>query len=109
MHSPHVKGGAQEGRLQGLGGSGYGVGGLSRGLIPVLVLGGRRQVLVHVIHRQQGHLGMAGTGSGTAPIGTLLGVPMPTQPVDSSGQDPPAGFCLSTYWSQSHHRLPQKG
>lgn len=40
MHSPHVKGGAQEGGLQSLGGSGYGVGGLSHGLVPVLVLGG---------------------------------------------------------------------
>lgn len=65
MHSPHVKGGAQEGGLQSLGGSGYGVGGLSHGLIPVLVLGGWWQVLVHVIHRQQGHLDVARTEDGS--------------------------------------------
>lgn len=57
MHSPPAKGGTWD--LQGLSSCGCGVGGLSCGLVPVFDLHSRSQVLVHVIRRKQGHLGMA--------------------------------------------------
>lgn len=48
---PKVEGGTQEGRPQSLGRSGHCVGRLSGVFVPVQVLLGGRQVLVHVIHR----------------------------------------------------------
>ena len=59
-YSPQVEGGAQEGRPQRLGHRGHCVGRLRRVLIPVGVLLRGRQVLVHVIHGEQGYLGAAG-------------------------------------------------
>lgn len=81
-NSPQVESGTHEGRTQRLSSCGHRIGWLRSSLIPVQILLSGRQILVHIIHREQGHLGQQ-RGKQWASISlhtclSLISVPYPT-------------------------------
>lgn len=68
LHSPDIKSGAKERWALVLGG-GCGVGRLGIRLVPVKILLQNGQILMHLVHRHQGHLqGTAGVSHGVSGV-----------------------------------------